>query len=149
MRRPRRCPDFWLGPDFWLARGQHMERYDLNGRRLERREPTGEAVGTWVEDAMHQRLIVARGADVVAPREGREPLVLSGHGESIAAMDLAPGAELLATGSREEGRLVLWELPSGRQRHALEAHDDDINDLAFDPEGHLLATASADLTVKI
>jgi WD40 repeat protein len=43
----------------------------------------------------------------------------------------------------------VWEVPSGRLRHVLRGHSGSVLDLGFSPDGHRLATGSADGAVKI
>lgn len=68
-------------------------------------------------------------------------------GELSAAAWL-PNTERLATGG-QDGTLRLWELPTLRPILTLQAHQAWLWDLAASPAGDLLASASADRTIKL
>jgi WD40 repeat protein len=70
-----------------------------------------------------------------------------GEGELAALAFLADG-ETVAT-SGEDGMLRFWDLTSARLALTMPAHSAWVWDLAISPTGDLLATASADRTIKL
>ncbi len=50
---------------------------------------------------------------------------------------------MLATGDAS-GKVVIWNLANGAPRHQLAEHTDEVNSLAFSPDGRTLATAGED-----
>ncbi|MGH7199906.1 MAG: hypothetical protein ACREJB_04835, partial [Planctomycetaceae bacterium] len=54
----------------------------------------------------------------------------------------------LATGSYDQ-TILLWDAKTGRELRTLTGHNGAVFDLAFHPEGRLLASASGDRTVKL
>ncbi len=65
---------------------------------------------------------------------------------------LTPGARFLIAGKGvqgEPGRVVIWDLSTGRIQSVLLGHADYVRAVAAAPEGHVLATGSGDETIKI
>jgi WD40 repeat protein len=84
--------------------------------------------------------------------------ILGGHSDSIKAISFSPDGRLLASGS-EDRMVKLWHLATGQAIQSIAAHDMAVNALAFSPippnplikgsEGGILASGSADRTIKI
>jgi WD40 repeat protein len=49
----------------------------------------------------------------------------------------------------EGPNIILWDVASGKELAAFEGHTADVAGLVFSPDGKLLATGSADKTVKL
>lgn len=69
-------------------------------------------------------------------------------GVGIGALAFSPDGTLLATGG-DDGRIFLWEIPSGKQVRSLDGHKGRICALVFSPDGRRLASASGDETVAL
>ena len=67
-----------------------------------------------------------------------------------SAMCVSPDWRWLATGNRK-GRLIVYDLPTGRPKQEVDAHKDRVAAIAFSPDGQRLATAgrTKDRTVKV
>jgi WD40 repeat protein len=62
---------------------------------------------------------------------------------------ISPDGKTLASTSLQEPVIRLYEVASGREIDRLEGHLAGVGCLAFDPEGHRLATGSYDTTVLV
>jgi RNA polymerase sigma factor (sigma-70 family) len=69
---------------------------------------------------------------------GKELLRL-GVGSPVRALAFSPDGKALATGS-EDGRLRLWELPSGKRLHESPAQGLPVRAAAFSPDGKVVAS---------
>lgn len=93
---------------------------------------------------------------------GREVRTLAtpktpGLTEQLHGIAFSPDGKLFATsevgfdaklGQYVYHRTKLWEVATGRNVFTMEGHKLDINDVAFTPDGHLLASGSVDGTIK-
>ncbi|MFI6511878.1 WD40 repeat domain-containing protein [Streptosporangium sp. NPDC050855] len=64
---------------------------------------------------------------------------LTGHHNNVYTLDFNPRTSMLASAG-EDGTIILWDTA----RASLAGHAAEVNDVAFSPDGRLLATASAD-----
>jgi len=89
-----------------------------------------------------QLLTVARDARVFDTRDwSRAAIVLDQPGLILTAV-FSPSGDRVATGGRDD-LAVIWDARDGARRHTL-AHTGDVLDVAWSPNGALLATANAD-----
>ena len=118
--------------------------------------------------------LVAGGGDDSSIRlwrvdDGRLVHLLTGGSNHVYTVAFSPDSRWLASGGREMGgagtlwkgiagrrlsgarrpTVRLWRVSDGALLQALAEHDDNIWSLAFSPDGTLLASASADGTVKL
>ena len=97
------------------------------------------------------RTVALYGANQGALDAG-EPLLLPGHADQVRALDFNRDGTLLAAAGGKPGRngeVLLWDTASGDLVRRIEAHRDNLLDVAFSPDDTLLATASYDKHVMI
>ncbi len=81
-----------------------------------------------------------------------KPLFEMGEaGKSVACLALDTGGALLATGgSSFDGAIRLWDMAAGGiPRNTIPAHTENIFDVAYNPTGDLLASASRDKSLRV
>lgn len=66
----------------------------------------------------------------------------------LTALAFAPDDTLLVGGDKR-GQATVWETRSGKLLHTFAAHSDYVSGVAISPDGLLLATASADGTLRL
>ncbi len=74
-----------------------------------------------------------------------------GQGETCRSIVFSPDGTALAStaGNDTDFAIRIWEIPSGQTLAVLESHTSIVYQLAFSPNGALLASASKDRTAKI
>lgn len=78
---------------------------------------------------------------------GREPVrILSGHGGPVVALALSPDASRIASAAWDR-TIRLWPLDGGEPQ-VLEGHGDNVNAVAFLPDG-TLASGGYDATIRL
>lgn len=65
------------------------------------------------------------------------------HQDDILALRISPDSRLLASGG-VDGRILIWDIASGRVIREMVGHKDYVRDLAFSPDGFFLASAGWD-----
>jgi WD40 repeat protein len=68
----------------------------------------------------------------------------------VTALALSPDAKILASGAgTADSEIRLWHVASGRELGKLNGHRAGIDQLLFFPDGHTLASASRDQTIRL
>lgn len=95
----------------------------------------------------HVAVAVAGLAVAASASRGQQFLTLPAS-RTIFAMAFSPDSKLLAVGTTDRDAIVLYELPTGKERHVLLGHSRLITSLAFSPDGRTLVSASFDVVYK-
>ncbi|MCX4967031.1 hypothetical protein OHA98_19870 [Streptomyces sp. NBC_00654] len=66
----------------------------------------------------------------------------------VSSFAFSPDGHTLAT-ERDDGKVRLWDMATGRLRRTLTGHTDGVGLLAFSPDGRTLATAGEDRVVRL
>jgi len=82
----------------------------------------------------------------VAARKVRS-ILWEGSGGWVHALALSPDGTRLA--SSHGTKIVFWDVASGGKLGVLEGHADEIDSVAFSPDGRALASGSRDKTIKL
>src|SRR4029078_9482470 len=64
-------------------------------------------------------------------------------------MAFSPDSRTLAYADGEEGDIVLWDVHAGAGKGLLKGHSNELQSLAFAPDGQTLASSSVDKTAKL
>ena len=69
--------------------------------------------------------------------------------DSGSALAFSPNSRWIASRSSKENTVKIWEVATGRLSRSLTGHDNNVEAVAFSPDGRLLASASSDRTIRI
>jgi eukaryotic-like serine/threonine-protein kinase len=98
---------------------------------------------------LDERKAAGGGDPANAPRDLVAVLGSSQPGQpGLHGLAFSPDARLLAVGT-SDGKIKIWEIPSGKLLHTLTGHSQAVLGLAFHPKKNLLASAGLDLFVKL
>lgn len=73
---------------------------------------------------------------------------LTGARSGISSVALSPDGQTAAASVRDN-KVILWDIPSGKQLQVLTNHTRPVLSVAFSPDGRLLASGGADNTVQL
>lgn len=74
--------------------------------------------------------------------------ILGGHPGAVSTLSFSPDGKALAVGG-PDGVINLYDLPSGKVRLRIKAHEHRVKALAFSPDGGTLASGSTDKVIKL
>jgi WD40 repeat protein/serine/threonine protein kinase len=85
---------------------------------------------------------------LIAASDQRPLQVLRAHEGNVRLASFSPDGSLLAS-CGDDGRLCIWDVPSGRLRHTVNAAPDRVWCATWSPDGKWVATADRSGTVKL
>ncbi len=80
---------------------------------------------------------------------GRLGTVRMRHGDSTFSVAFSPTGKVFATGGGRDGKIVLWDVKTGKRVAMLTGHKSTVACLAFSPDGKTLASGGNDRTVRL
>jgi WD40 repeat protein len=144
------------------SRDKTVRLWDVaTGRELRQLTGHTEYVSSVAISADGQTLASGSGDETVRLWDvatGRELRQLTGHTESVSSVAISPDGQTLASGSWDKtvrlwdlsiSGIGLWKKPSGKQLRQLKGHTNNVNSVAFSPDGQTLASGSVDETVRL
>ncbi len=105
---------------------------------------------TWSDD---QRLLAVAGFGGTYLYDARtleqvrfiqDPIMIGASGIAFS-----PDHALIAAGSLEDSRVWIYRVSDGKVMHELRGHEDEVESVAFSPDGQLLASGSRDGTIRL
>ncbi|MER5318448.1 hypothetical protein [Streptosporangium roseum] len=127
--------------------------WDPAGRTRLRTLETGVNTPYAIAFTSGGRRLAVGGADgalsVWDVRDGRRITTLSVDGYRSDIFSLAASGDFLLAAGDDEGRIVVWDLEGNRPFALIKGHRGTVTGLAFNAKADMLASASADGTVKL
>jgi WD40 repeat protein len=77
-----------------------------------------------------------------------EPLTLKGHTKEVTAVIVAPDGKSVVSAALD-GKVRIWEMPSGKVLHVLDADPKGVYALALSKDGKHLASAGTDKLIRL
>ncbi|MBK7129307.1 MAG: caspase family protein [Crocinitomicaceae bacterium] len=87
-------------------------------------------------------------AMIIEVETGRVKHYLTGHRQTVIAIEYSPDGKLIATAGGDR-KIIIWSTETGQKLHTLTGHQELIFDLAFNAEGTELASGSWDGSMRI
>lgn len=78
-----------------------------------------------------------------------EKFQMSGHRGTVTRVIFHPVFSSTLVSAGEDSTIKIWDCDNGDLERTLKGHTDAVQDLAFDPSGRILASCSADLSIKL
>jgi WD40 repeat protein len=99
-------------------------------------------------DHGHDRMFVEFCDGRLEVFEGGKPTALAHEPSSLGQLEFSDDDQLVAAVANDTRTIRVWRV-TGEPVGVLDGHSDGIRDIAWSPGGHVLASASWDLTVRI
>lgn len=129
-----------------VEEGGILRRWDPSTGNLMQSELLSEVETCWAFSADGRW--IASGSNGVSIWDASSAEMVARHDDPtwMTTLSFSPDATTLASG-HDDRKVRIWDSQSGKLRHVLSGHGDEISALAFSADGARLATAAEDRTV--